>query len=292
MSFSSEVKNEIMQQPYKSLCCRHALLQGAIIGKGILFDGNRIECRVENDAVSEYLLALAADFDKEAATVTSKKGGRGKIISIVSPSLKRFITETESGNYERAFKCPGCMTAFYRGLYLTAGRLTDPKKQFLLEFSANIRTDVISALLSNVGVELRAIKRRDETVLYSKNSTVLEDFFSLTQLNSVLFEIVNIKIENEFKNNANRQRNIDTVNITKAVTAANQQLAVIKKLADKGLLSSLPPELEATARMRLLHPDLSLSQLSINSVPPVSKSGLSHRLERIMKLGEEILSKN
>ena len=61
----------------------------------------------------------------------------------------------------------------------------------------------------------------------------------------------------------------------------------ILQLEESNLLSSLPDELERTARLRLLYPDLSLTQLAAVSVPPISKSGLSHRLKRIMDFCEE-----
>ena len=40
------------------------------------------------------------------------------------------------------------------------------------------------------------------------------------------------------------------------------------------------------------YPDLSLSQLSAIAVPQVSKSGLSHRLKKIMELGSSLLHKD
>ena len=102
---------------------------------------------------------------------------------------------------------------------------------------------------------------------------------------------MNVKIKNDFMNNANRLRNFDTVNISKAVDAASAQYALIKKLYDNGLMSHLPEELHETARMRLENPDMSLSQLARSSVPTISKSGITHRMQKIMKIGQEVISK-
>ena len=65
---------------------------------------------------------------------------------------------------------------------------------------------------------------------------------------------MNIKIANEFMNNANRLRNFDTVNISKAVDAANPQYILIKKLVENNLFNLLPEELQETAKMRLKNP--------------------------------------
>ena len=48
-------------------------------------------------------------------------------------------------------------------------------------------------------------------------------------------------------------------------------------------------ELEATARLRIKYRDLSLSQLAAVAVPAISKSGLSHRLKKIMEYSETLL---
>ena len=105
-----------------------------------------------------------------------------------------------------------------------------------------------------------------------------------------VFQVMNSKINAELRNNANRIANCETSNIEKAVNSSMKQIAVILELERAQLLSSLPEELERTARLRLEHRDLSLSQLAAISVPPISKSGLSHRLNKIMQLAKKHLA--
>jgi DNA-binding protein WhiA len=62
-------------------------------------------------------------------------------------------------------------------------------------------------------------------------------------------------------------------------------------LNEKKLLSRLPEELISTAKMRLENPEMSLSQLAMHSIPPLTKSGISHRMAKITKLAEELLKK-
>ena len=57
----------------------------------------------------------------------------------------------------------------------------------------------------------------------------------------------------------------------------------------KELLSSLPDELEETARFKLRYPDLPLSALAAQMTPTISKSGLSHRLKKIEEIGAKLL---
>lgn len=290
MSFSKDVKSEIINFSYKNPCCRHALLEGALIAKGItVADG--IECSVESDLIAEFLTGVSKEFIHDPKISTAKCGGRRRIISFQSHSLQRILASFDDGSYSRNNKCAFCSAAFLRGIFLSCGRVSDPQKQFCLEFSVGNRAEQLKEILFDFGFDLKIYERASERILYTKNSGIIEDFFSFAQLNSTAFVIMNEKIKNEFKNNANRMRNFDTVNIAKAVEAANVHLTVIRELDERGLLSSLPDELEETARLRLANPDMSLSRLSMISVPPVSKSGLSHRLAKIKKLGEELLAK-
>ena len=70
----------------------------------------------------------------------------------------------------------------------------------------------------------------------------------------------------------------------------DRQLSVINRLDELNLLSSLPEELELTARMRMKYPDLPLSLLAAEMTPSISKSGLSHRLKKIEEIGTRLLS--
>jgi DNA-binding protein WhiA len=268
------------------------MLNGILYSKANVSD-SLISFNTENSETAEFTLSLIAEaFGKTAEVASPEKGGRCKTVKFSSKAARGLILESENSD-SIAFmpKCTLCRMAFLRGIFFACGRLTDPQKQFCLEFSLGNRAERFIEYFVILGLEFKLSERRSERILYTKNSTVIEDFLSLAELNNAAFEIMNIKIANELKNNANRLRNFDTVNITKAVDAANSQIVVIRELYERNLLGSLPPELEATARMRLENPDMSLAQLAIHSVPAVTKSGITHRLKKIMEFGEKLLDK-
>ena len=142
----------------------------------------------------------------------------------------------------------------------------------------------------DLGIEMRKSTRLGEDVLYLKNSSAIEDFFAIAMMNATAFRMMNAKIESDIRNTANRVANCETNNIEKAVAASARQIAAIEDLASRGLLSSLSEELEKTARLRLEHRDLSLSQLAALCVPPITKPGLSHRLNKIVAIAGRLLS--
>ena len=110
-------------------------------------------------------------------------------------------------------------------------------------------------------------------------------------MNNTVFALMNAKIQGEIRNNANRVANCETNNIGKAVTASMDVISVIEELDAKGLLSQLPEELEITARARMENKHLSLSQLAATITPPITKSGLSHRLKKIAEIADDIIKK-
>ena len=61
--------------------------------------------------------------------------------------------------------------------------------------------------------------------------------------------------------------------------AVENLCATLRRLEEENLLSSLPDELSAAARLRLEYPEASLAHLAAMSVPPITKSGMNHRLQ-------------
>ena len=81
-----------------------------------------------------------------------------------------------------------------------------------------------------------------------------------------------------------RAANCDEHNGEKALDASLAQMEAIKRISLKIGLFTLPPALQQVARMRLEHPELSLQELGEQMDPPVGKSGINHRMRRLMAI--------
>lgn len=291
MSFSSEQKQEIISHQYKSSCCRRALLYGYLFARGEILDGTKIRIKAEKESTIEFLSRLVKEFfGRDLIPMRSKSGGRYVYSDFDSSSAAKYIQNIQE-NSLYITKCATCESSFLRGVFLGAGRITDPEKQYCLEFYLGDKTDIFASYLSELGVSPSISEKKTGKVLYYKNSNKIEDFSALAAMNKTVFAIMNAKISGEIRNSVNRIANCETNNIGKAVRASGKHLEVIIELANANLLSSLPDELERTARLRMEHPDYSLTQLSQIIVPPVSKSGLSHRLNKIVELSRSLLNK-
>jgi len=200
----------------------------------------------------------------------------------------------ELKNISDTAKCEGCVVSFLKALFLLYGSVTDPEKSYHLDFTMKSAElcDFIEGILSDLGFDFRRTMRREKYVLYIKDSAAIEEFFVSIGANGAAFEIMNIKIVHEFRNSVNRQVNCDTANIEKQLQAVKKYTDAIGKLIESGKIDALPTELKETAVLRYEHQQLSLTDLGKLFNPPVSKSGLKHRLDKILDIAQEILSEN
>ena len=289
MSFSQDQKAEIISQSVKSSCCRRALMQGILTARGRI-DGDNISVSVDSLDTAEFVKTIILDvYSKNADDVVSSVGGRRKLLSFNAKSASKYIAEIDGCGITHQEKCALCQSYFLKGLFLAAGRVSDPVKQYSLEFSVGDRSKALYEFFISIGFTPRISVKKSETLVYFRNSTTLEDFFALANMNQTAFDIMNAKIKGELRNTANRIANCETNNIGRAVSASISQITLIEELVERGLISLLPDELERTARFRMENRDMSLSQLAGAITPPRSKSGLSHRLKKITEMAENIL---
>lgn len=294
MSVSSEQKQEIIEYTYKSACCRRAILYGVLFAKGQA-EGKRITISLEKREYAEFVSKLALEFyGKEPEIHRSPKGGRSIYVSFDSPSAAKYLQEiaeletAEIGNLV-VLKCRSCLSSFLRGVFLAAGRLSDPQVQYALDFTLGDRTGLFADVLRGLDMCPRVSNRKSGAMLYFRRGDDIESFYGHAGLNRVVFGVIERKITTLARRETQRYLNCVTKNYDRMTVASERQLKIIKRLEEHNLLSSLPEELEHTARARLEYPDLPLSLLAAKLPESITKSGLSHRLKRIEELGRELL---
>ena len=287
MSFSSEQKSFIINSQYKP-CCRKNLLSGVLYAKAKQDD--EITVSLEKKPTAEFVSKLIKEFYGEESVIkTSESGGRRYSLHFTSKSALKYLSGLSDFDKIIYEKCDQCRTAFLRGVFLASGRLSDPSVQYSLEFSLADRCESFVDMLQTIGVCAMISSKKNDRVVYIKSCDAIEEFCAYSGLNRAMFTLFDAKAKGELRKNAMRVANCETNNIAKTVDAARSQLEIINALNEANLLSSLPEELEATARLRLEYSDYSLAQLSAMAVPPISKPGLSHRLKKIMELGARLL---
>ena len=298
MSFTIDVKNELCNEFPTSRCCIRAHLAGIAGFCGAqIFEGgkNVFRMRTESKIVAERIASLCCElFDEEPEILRM-----GKIYTIdIKENLEKFLAELGflQDGVTRFLVNPFvvhddcCKASFVSGAFLGGGYVKTPKNGYHFEIKTHYRdlNRDLTEIMTDIGFEPKTVTRKAEFVSYIKQSDVICDILGLFGATESMFELCNVKIFNDMKNKVTRRANCDIANINKSVAAATEQLTAINKIKGKIGLSALPDVLEEMANLRLSHPDANLKELGDLVKPPISKSGVNHRLKKIIKIAEEL----
>lgn len=184
-----------------------------------------------------------------------------------------------------------CRMTFFRELYLLCGSVTDPDKRYHLDFTfADVEArDTAADLFHQAGFPFHTSTRRSVPILYTKNSGEIEDFLTYIGASQAALAVMNAKIVKDFRSSVNRQVNCDTANIEKQLTSSKKVLDAIEILETTGAFSRLPDTLQHSAILRRDNPQLSLSDLA--ALAGVSKSGMKHRMEKLIDIAYDAMEK-
>ena len=285
-SFTYTVKDEVMNlQDKNKRCCSFSLLYGFLFTSYLNED--RYYIKTANAEIGDYFIELC-DYLFKKKHLCFQKNGK---ISIDSGVLRYFtIDEYKS----KVFKCQECVHAFLRGVFLSKGTVTDPEKSYLLEISLdnyNSASDLLE-LLSELGLKFKHRERQGKQVIYTKNSESIEDLLALIGAHSATFTIMNCKIMKDLKNKTNRIMNCDDANINKSLEASKKYMAAINYLIESNNILRLPEQLKETVYLRLEHKELNYADFGRKFNPVISKSGVFHRLEKIVEIAEKLKKEN
>lgn len=181
-----------------------------------------------------------------------------------------------------------CRRAYIRGAFLSSGSLSDPEKNYHLEFvnSDMNHADALSNLINGLGLHSKIVMRKDSYIVYLKDGEQIVDLLNIMEAHVSLLEFENVRILKDMRNNVNRIVNCEMANLNKTVSASVKQVSDITYIQNTKGLSYLSPQLEEVASLRLLYPEISLKELGERLSPPVGKSGVNHRLRKINEIAE------
>ncbi len=296
MSFAESVREELSELPIKHPCCRRALTSGLLLGAGIS-ENKSISVRYRSEVVATLASAMihAQYGGIPESEMTGKCGHRYYDLTFTSPACRKYLYQMREGEQARAlrFSCDACRAAFLRGAFLACGTVNDPHRSFHLEFLLPDprMADALTGVLTDAGYPPRRMQRTSQIGLYYKDGGTVEELIGLMGAQHVIFEIINSRIERDIRNNENRATNCVTKNIEKSISAAARQIEAINLLIESGRLERLPEPLRVTAQTRYSHPDATLDELVLLHNPPISRSGLNHRLKKLMEEAEDVSRK-
>ena len=297
MSFSSNVKNELMTVVPAPVHCR-------LTGAAVLF---RALFTLRENTEDGTIAAEPSDADSPLTarffTLLRKTTNINGVPDLQDPELllpfcmqagitdkKGRLLKDRERIPDELLKRPCCRKSFLREHFLSGGSVSDPKRDYHLEFHCTGREEAeqVREVLLSFGPEARIRERKNDIGVYIKGVEEISDVLNLMGAPASFMELENSRILKEMRSSINRRVNCETANIEKTVSAAGKQIADILFLKEKEALDPLPEHLRETADLRLSMPDASLAEIGQAMVPPVGKSGINHRLRRLSEIADTL----
>ncbi len=296
MSFSSDLKEELLQIEAENPCCLLAECYGFLLF-GHNFSQNDISIYTEHEPVARKYEALLKRFCENAPKENVNAANKYKISVPDKQDRLKVLAAFGNDGTERVRRLNWanigdecCIGAFLRGVFLACGTITSPEKGYHLEFVVphyKLSMD-LKKFLENSNFSPKEIERNGQFVLYFKKNEEIQNLLGIMGATKFVMELIDVIVYKDIRNNVNRRLNFESANLNKTLNAAMQQIELLEKLENSVKYAELSDELRAIMTLRLENPDYSLQQIGEEMVPPISRSAVNHRLKKLCKIAEEI----
>lgn len=322
MSYTSEVKKEMMERVFESDCCKMASLCATINSLGSLIinrEGFTFSVKTDNQRVLENVREIIKSLYSETIDdVESSEEIVGKctLREIIVPReignriLKDcgIVRLNESNNWELNKSIDHhliiedcCKKAYIMTAFLCVGTISVPVANegeiekntksgyhFELEFTNTEQAKAVSNLLGEFGFITRRVERNGKSVVYMKESVAIADFVGFVGATKNYLRLQDEIIKREMRNSVNRQSNCISANIDKTVNASLSQMKAIGIIEDTIGIESLPKSLQEIALIRKENPNASLSELVKLVGEGATKSGVNYKLKRLEEIANKL----
>lgn len=301
MSFSADVKDELISVEIEKNCCLHAFCYGLLLCSRS-FSYREISILTEHRQIAEKYADTINKVCSVLPCIVKSDAGKYRVEIECAEDRAKIMAKfgydtklrTMRINYANiADDC--CKSAFLRGVFLSCGTVNDPNKRYHLEFVLPYKNLIkdLAYFISGFEefekeIEPKIIQRNSNYVIYFKGSEVIEDILTAMGAVSSSLNVMGVKMYKDMRNNVNRKLNFESANLDKTVSAASKQIEAIRKIKNTVGLSFLPEELREIAILRYDNPDMSLRELSESLTVSLSRSGVNHRLKKICDIADSI----
>ena len=304
MSFTAEVRDELARVEPACAYCNVATLAALVRVCGSITYGGpghyRLQVATETGAVARTMLGLTHKVLKLKTEFTVRRSVLHKarnylIVLPDQPQLDKALVllgvlgrdlSLVQGLPAHLLRRACCRRSYVRGALIAGGFIADPKGDFHLEIavSGEQYARELADLVAALGVRARVNRRRGSFAVYVKSADDIKRLLQVLGARRSIEEIDAARRMKSVKNDVNRRINAELANQVRTSAAAQGQLDLIDRIERLGLYDGLSPALKSFCELRRAHPELSLRELGAQARPPLSKSALYHRVQRLEKL--------
>lgn len=312
-NFTEEIKREIVKAGFENACCKTAALAAFLRTAGsIVKSGTEIgfEFITESDFIAEFFIGYLEDlFGAELQIVqatTDSRNGKDRLVFRCLSGQSLYILGQlgivwreddaiglQAGVDKYIIENDCCRLAFIKGAFLGSGSCVLPKEDgtrsgYHLEvilFNKQMADDYCE-ILAECEILAKCVERKGTWVVYLKSRESISDFLALIGAPKALRKLDDLTDRKDVRNRINRVANCLQSNFDKSVRASVRQIQAIETIRETVGLESLDEPLRLAALARMADKEASLKELAERM--NVSKSGLNHRLSRLVKIADEL----
>lgn len=286
-SFTEKVRGELAENLHSPQCCRRSMLFGMLVNADCSPNGG-VYAKLSGGASAELFPRLLREtYGREADVKMQNSYGRvAAEVAFSSEKLADKLRELSSGDASPLFKCKDCSGAFLAGILISSANFSNPEKESRIEIRIYdpARAETLANYFADLGHSPSRSWRDGISSLIFKRSEDVEDILAIAGAVSSVMELMQGKLMRELRGQVNRNSNCEVRNISKIAVASQIQVDAIAAIRAAGRFAALPDELKETATLREDFPELSLSDLAAKHSPPITKSGLNHRLKKLLEI--------
>lgn len=296
-SFSNRAKTEICAA-IRGDEERFAFLYGMLLSARRLRH-DRITLQTECEALAALLSSLLEQFCGDIVFDTEYRAGSRRqplwCFSLSDAKTVSALLHTFSIDPERRIPNHPRLTresipVVLAGIFVMNGSVTDPSREYHLEIALpdTLLAEQIRSDFDSFSIPMKATARKNETILYLKGNESIGDALTLFGATAATLDLIGTQVLKSVRSQTNRRTNCDMANIDKTVRACEQQLESIRIIEERLGMENLPQSLQEMARLRVEYPDACLRELGELFDPPISRSGVNHRLRRLLELASSL----
>ncbi len=301
MTFSVKVKNELCKASSESKGALLPLLYGVLLFSRS-FKAENISFHTENKKICDRLSELLArEFGCIVDVLSSGKDKQSIMLRVPCQDDRDKILGTFGHAKDEIslkinndfLSTSSNIKSFLGGVFLSCGTVTDPQNGYHLEFAVpflNLSKSLCDLLnaLTDIKIKAKTTERKGIFVVYIKDSADIMDFLAYVGAPASAMDMMQVKMVKEVRNYINRTTNFEAANLSKIATAAALQIDAIKMIKASGKFSCLDDDLQELATLRLSNPEMSLRELGKNLSVPLTRSGVNHKMKKILTLSENL----
>ena len=298
MSFATEVKNELLNIENDPLC--EFAQSYAMLLFGRAFSPSELSILTENERAAHAYSDAVKLFSGAVTECEVSAAGNYKIC-VSDRKLIRIISERLGHTGECAKRRINfahltddkTFAAFLRGAFIASGTVTDPEKEYHLEFSVPTKglSEDLVKLFDEFEPKPKITVRGGAYIVYFKNSSEIEDVLSIMGATESSMSVMGTKMIKDVRNTVNRKVNFENANLKRTIAASSKQYEAIELIRKEMGFDKLPEQLRQIAQLRCSDRELSNSEIASILPGELTVSGVNHRFRRLIAIAEDIKDK-